>query len=122
MSPEVAEARGEVRLVEYPHVTTDSATCGGQPCIAETGIRVTDLVEAYENGSSPTQLQEHFGDRGVAGGAHVRHLSPSEVHAALAYYYDNAAALEVMRAENQRLAEASTRERHAAILKHYLGT
>jgi len=119
---EVADARGDVPVVEYPHVTTDSATGGGQPCIAETGIRVTDLVKAYEDGTSPTQLQEHFADREVAGGATVRHLSLSEVHAALAYYYDNAAAHEVMRAENDRLADAATRERHAAILKHYLGS
>jgi len=114
-------ARFAAGLVEYPHVTTDDATFGGQPYIAGTRIRVSLLASAYESGTSAVDLQEYFEDYEVAGEAHGTRLSLSEVHAALAYYYDNVDALAVMLAENERIADVASQVRRAAILKQVLG-
>jgi len=113
-------ARNAVGLVEYPHVTTDDATLGGQPCIAGTRVRVAVLASAYESGTSAVDLQEYFQDHEVAGEAHGTRLSLSEVHSALAYYYDNVDPLAVMLAENERIADAASQVRRAAILRHFL--
>jgi uncharacterized protein (DUF433 family) len=107
--------------IEYPHVTTDPAVRDGQPCIAETGIRVTELFSAHENGNSPVELQEYFRRRAAAGDPPVRPLTLSEVFAGLAYYCDNVQALEAVRVEEERLTAVATKERQAAILKYYLG-
>lgn len=108
--------------VDYPHVTTDPAVRNGQPCIAETGIRVTELATAHENGNSPVELLEYFRQRSDGAGEPVRLLTLPEVFSGLAYYHDNIDALELVRVEDERLADVATKERHAAILKHYLGT
>lgn len=107
--------------IQYPHVTTDPAVRDGQPCIGETGIRVTELAAAHENGNSPVELQEYFRQRAGNDAEPMRPLTLGEVFAGLAYYHDNIEALEAVRAEDERLADVATKERHAAILKHYLG-
>jgi hypothetical protein len=48
-------------------------------------------------------------------------LTLPEVFAGLAYYHDNIESLEAIRVEDERLADVATKDRHAAILKHYLG-
>lgn len=106
---------------EYPHVTSDPEVCDGQPCIADTGIRVTELASAHENGNSPLELLEYFKNRPGASGEPLRPLTLPEVFAGLAYYHDNIDALELVRVDEERRAEVATKERHAAILKHYLG-
>ena len=106
----------------YPHVTTDAAVQGGQPCIAETVIRVTALASANENGTSPSQLTEHFMHRDQKEGGPTRLLTLAEVFAGLAYYHDNIESLELVRIEDERLAGVAKVESDAAILKFYLGT
>ena len=51
---------------------------GGRPCIAGTGLRITDVVIAtiFHN-RSPGQIATDFG------------ISLAQVHAALAYYYEH---------------------------------
>ena len=107
--------------IDYPHVTTSPNVQDGQPCIADTGIRVTELFSAHESGNSPAELQEYFRHRAGASEEPARPLTLPEVFAGLAYYYDNIDALEAVRLEEERLADVATKERHAAILKYYLG-
>lgn len=111
----------EQARIAYPHVTTDPGVAGGQPCIAETGIRVTQLAAAHEKGQTAVALQESFRRRADEAQDSIRALTLAEVFAGLAYYYDNIEALEVVRVEDDRLADVATKDRHAAILKHYLG-
>lgn len=107
--------------VEYPHITLDPAVRNGQPCIAGTAIRVTELASAHENGNSPAELQEMFRHPAPNSEQPARPLTLAEVFAGLAYYHDNVVALDAVRVEDERLADVATKERHAAILKHYLG-
>jgi uncharacterized protein (DUF433 family) len=53
-------------------------TCGGKPRIAGTRIRVQDIVIWTEQGETPDEIVNGH-----------PHLSLSDIHAALAYYYDN---------------------------------
>ena len=64
----------------YPHITTDPQVMSGRPCIAGTRVRVMDVVGAYKAGVSDEELQDYFSSRP---------LMLSEIHAALAYYYDH---------------------------------
>jgi len=51
----------------------------GAPTVEGTGIRVVDIVRAYEHsGYDPDEITELYPD-----------LSLSDVHAALAYYYEH---------------------------------
>ena len=59
-------------------ITKNPAVRGGRPCIAGTGLRVTDLVMAnLFHGRTPDEIAADY------------ELSLAQVHAALAYYYQH---------------------------------
>jgi uncharacterized protein (DUF433 family) len=60
------------------HIETTPGVCGGKPRVANTRIRVQDIVLWTEQGLSPDEI--------VAG---YSHLSLADVHAALTYYHDH---------------------------------
>jgi uncharacterized protein (DUF433 family) len=65
----------------YPHVTLNAR---GKPCIDGSRHRVIDIVADHvAHGYSAAQIVEHYPD-----------LTPAQVHAALAYYYDHQDALD----------------------------
>jgi uncharacterized protein (DUF433 family) len=62
-----------------PYITKTPGVCGGKACIAGHRIRVMDIVAWHEmGGMSPPQIVVEFPG-----------ITLSEVHAALAYYFDN---------------------------------
>lgn len=66
------------RIIKTPDV------CGGKACIAGRRIRVVDIVALHERrGYSPDEIVEMF-----------REITLSDIHAALAYYFDNRAEIE----------------------------
>jgi uncharacterized protein (DUF433 family) len=91
-----------VRALAFPHVSTDSQVMSGRPCIAGTRVRVMDIVGAYKAGVSDEQLREYFSSRT---------LTLSEIHAALAYYYDHQEEIDAAFAEDEELGEKADRER-----------
>ena len=59
------------------HIQIDDLT--GRPCVAGTGIRVWDIYVLHERqGRSPDEIIAAF-----------PHITLADVHAALAYYWDN---------------------------------
>ena len=59
------------------HIHVDPST--GKPCIAGTGIRVWDVFVLHERqGRQPDEIVAAF-----------PHITLADVHAALAYYWDN---------------------------------
>ena len=63
----------------YPHITKNSAICGGKACINSTRIRVLDIVAATEHlALSPDEVCDQYPE-----------LTLAQVHCALAYYYDH---------------------------------
>jgi uncharacterized protein (DUF433 family) len=65
------------------HVSSTPGVCGGKPCIAGTRIRVQDVVIRTELGESPDELVRAYPG-----------ITLADVHAALAYYYDNRASVD----------------------------
>lgn len=64
-------------------ITTDPQVRAGQPCIAGTGIRVTDIVMAnLFHRRTPDEISSDY------------ELSLAQVYAALAYYYEHRSELD----------------------------
>ena len=81
----------------YPHIEHDP---NGVPVIAGTTMKVVELVMAQRaHGWSPEELSFQF-----------PHLSMSEVHAALAYYWDYQSELDEDIEARSRFADDSRRE------------
>src|SRR5437660_8538834 len=65
--------------VSTEHITKTPGICGGRACIAGHRIRVADIVVWHERrGYSPDEIVSLFPG-----------LTLGDVHAALAYYFDN---------------------------------
>ena len=77
----------------------------GRPCIAGTRVRVMDIVGAYKAGVPDEQLQDYFSSRP---------LTLSEIHAALAYYYDYREEIDAAFSEDEELGRKAERERAQA--------
>jgi uncharacterized protein (DUF433 family) len=81
------------------HVTSTPGVCGGRPCVAGTRVRVWDIAVLAQAGQSPDEILTHY-----------PHLSLSDVHAALAYYYDNRQAIDADAVEDERFVEELRRK------------
>jgi uncharacterized protein (DUF433 family) len=66
----------------------------GHPRIAGTGVTVQRVVSWYKLGLAPEEIADRFG-----------HLTLAQVHAALAYYHANQAALEKIMLEEEANAD-----------------
>ena len=64
--------------VNYPHVAKTAGVCGGRARVEGTRIRVHNVVFLHKEGASDEKIREAYPD-----------LTPAQIHAALAYYYDN---------------------------------
>jgi uncharacterized protein (DUF433 family) len=82
----------------YPHVVKTPEVHGGRARIDETRVRVYDVVALYKDGTSDEKISEAYAD-----------LTPAQVHAALAYYYDNREEIDAELAEDETWAESLDR-------------
>jgi uncharacterized protein (DUF433 family) len=65
--------------VQANHIEKKTGVCGGKACVVGTRIRVQDIYVWHElQGQSPDEIVSRFPQ-----------LSLADVHAALAYYWDN---------------------------------
>lgn len=73
------------------HITKDPDICGGRPCIKGHRIRVMDIVIWHElRGYSVDEIVAMFPG-----------ISPGNVHAALAYYFDHLQEIQKELAEDE---------------------
>jgi uncharacterized protein (DUF433 family) len=66
------------RKLDYPYITSNPGIAGGRPVIAATRITVNCIAGYYQLGMSIDEILDS-----------LRHLTPSQVHSALAYYFDH---------------------------------
>jgi uncharacterized protein (DUF433 family) len=66
------------RKLNYPYITSEPGIAGGRPVIAGTRITVNCIAGYYQLGMSIDEILDN-----------LRHLTPSQVHSALAYYFDH---------------------------------
>ena len=67
-----------LKTKKYPHIGSDSEIANGKPIIVGTRITVRCIAGYYQMGISADEILTT-----------LRHLTPSQVHSALAYYFDN---------------------------------
>ena len=84
--------------VRYPHVTKTPGVCGGKACIDSTRIRVNNVVFLHKDGANDAKIREAYPD-----------LTPAQIHAALAYYYDNREEIDAELNDDKAWAESLDR-------------
>ncbi|HUY87871.1 MAG TPA: DUF433 domain-containing protein [Pirellulales bacterium] len=74
-----------MQYVDKSHITKTPGVCGGKACIAGHRIRVMDIVVWHEmrNYSAAKIVDELFPS-----------ITKADIHAALAYYFDNVEEIE----------------------------
>jgi len=77
------------------HIEITPGTCGGKPRIAGTRIRVQDVVIWTEKGLSPDEIIDQH-----------PHITLADVYAALTWYHDHRAEIDLQIAESERLISA----------------
>ena len=91
------------------HIEMTPGVCGGKPRIAGHRIRVQDIVVEYEYwGKCPEEIVYHYPT-----------ITLADVHAALAYYYDN---IEEIRQyiRDAEMLEAELRAKNPSVLHQKL--
>lgn len=87
-------------LTDIKHIVRDDNTLGGKPYIEGHRIAVHHIAWWYSQGESAEAIVRDY------------HLTPAEVHAALAYYYDHKdeidSDIEREAAEHSKAADADT--------------
>ena len=81
--------------------------CGGQPTIDDTRIRVKNIVVLLKGGKAPEQMLVEYPS-----------LSLAQVHAALAYYYDNIEEIEAAIGEDERSSDEMVEDWAAHVERH----
>ena len=69
--------------IVHPYITSRRDIGGGRPIISGTRTRVANIVSYYKHGLSPEELAREF-----------PHLSLSQIHDALSYYYEHMQAID----------------------------
>jgi uncharacterized protein (DUF433 family) len=67
-----------LKVKAYPHIGSDPKIADGKPIIVGTRITVRCIAGYYQMGMSADEILTT-----------LAHLKPSQVHSALAYYFDN---------------------------------
>jgi len=91
----------------YPHIVKEAGYCGGKAAIDDTRVRVNNIAWLAKQGLTPQQVLEHYPV-----------LTPAQVHAALAYYYDHTDEIEAELAADDQAAEDFERRKAELLAKH----
>ncbi len=70
--------KGVVKKVSYPYIEFNSKIAGGSPIIKGTRITVRTIAGYYQMGMNVDEILTS-----------LSHLTSSQVHSALAYYFDH---------------------------------
>jgi uncharacterized protein (DUF433 family) len=82
--------------------------CGGSACVDDTRIRVTDVVQAKNEGQSPEQIRDLFAVK----------LTLAQIYSALAYADENRAEIEADFAKQARAGIDGERARSDFLKRH----
>ena len=89
----------------YTYVAKTPGVCGGKARIEGTRIRVNNVVFLHKQGANDEKILEAYPG-----------LTPAQVHAALAYYYDNREEIDA-----ELAADANWEAEHEREKAEYLG-
>ncbi len=69
--------------IVHPYITSNTEIAGGKPIITGTRTRISNIVAYYKLGLTPEELAREF-----------PHLTLSQIHDALSFYYENQDAID----------------------------
>ena len=84
------------------HIEITPGTCSGRPRVAGTRIRVANIVLWTEHGTSPDEIVASYPQ-----------LTLADVHAALAFYFDNREEMDRQIREDEEFVDAFGKENSA---------
>lgn len=93
----------------YPYIIKEEGYCGGKAAIGDTRVRVNNVVFLHKQGKTAQEVLVEYPD-----------LSLSQVHSALAYYYDHQGEIDAELARDEGADERYER-RKAETLAHRRG-
>jgi uncharacterized protein (DUF433 family) len=93
--------------IVYPHIVKEPGYCGGKAAIDATRVRVNNVAWLAKQGLTPQQVLEHYSD-----------LTLAQVHAALAYYYDNREEIEAELSEDERFFVEAEHQWDELVARH----
>ncbi len=92
------------------HISQTPGICGGRPCITGSRIRVADIYLAHEvQGLTADQIAAEFPP-----------LTLSDIHAALAYYFDNKIELDAEMRSDEDFVSRLRRNAEPGVLRSKL--
>ena len=97
----------KTNAIKYPHIASNPRILNGAPIIKGTRIAVRTIAGYYQLGMAPDEILQS-----------LPHLTPSQLHAALAYYFDHQKEIDrdLKRNADVNYWRAQVREReHAAV-------
>jgi uncharacterized protein (DUF433 family) len=68
----------KLKAIKYPHITSEQRIANGAPIIKGTRITVRAIAGYYQLGLTPDEILQS-----------LPHLTQSQLHAALTYYFDH---------------------------------
>ena len=92
--------------VTHPHIVKEPDYGSGKAAIDHTRVRVMNVVFLHKQGKTTAEIQETYPD-----------LTPAQVYAALAYYYDNPEEIEAELRADETAAERYDQERAEAMAR-----
>jgi uncharacterized protein (DUF433 family) len=96
--------------VIHKHISKTMGVCGGRACIAGHSIRVMDVVVLHDKrGMSPAEIVHQYPG-----------ITLADVHAALAYYFDNRAEIEAEFRQDEELGRRAEAN-YPSLIKEKLG-
>ena len=94
--------------IVYSHIEKTEGVRGGKACIDNTRVAVVDVVNSFQMGQTPEQIaEEDYPD-----------LSLAQVHAALAYYYDNRDEIEAIHDADDQAGRDADRQWQELLDRH----
>ncbi len=97
-------------LVQQQYIVSNPAICGGKPTIDGTRIRVQDIYELHElEGLSVDEIVDGY-----------PHIKPSQVYAALSYYWDHKEEIDAQRLAGEQLVEKLRQQQGPSALERKL--
>jgi excisionase family DNA binding protein len=92
--------------IDFHNIVSTPGTVGGKPRIDGTRISVPFIVDLY--------LRQHAGAEQIANDYEI---TPAQVYAALAYYYDHQAEIDALLAEEDRVESQMVDVQHQAEMR-----
>ncbi len=91
----IRSKKSKTNKIEYPHISRNQKILNGIPIVDGTRTSVKAIACYYQMGMSVDEILNT-----------LTHLTPSQIHSALAYYFDHQSEINLQIRENIELYES----------------